>query len=159
MNAPLKITPAPVRKSIRVNVPQARAFEVFAARIDRWWPASHTLLKSPVKATIVESRIGGRWYQIGDDGSQCVNGFVRDWSPPSKLVLSWRLNAKFEIDDSVESGIEIRFIAEAPNATRVELEHRITAVDGEAMRTAVDAPNGWSAILAAYAQSAEGKSE
>jgi hypothetical protein len=155
MNAPLKITPAPVRKSIVVKVAQAKAFEVFTAHIGSWWPASHTLLKSPVKATIIEPRVGGRWYQIGEDGSECINGYVRGWSPPATLTLSWRLNGKFELDDSVESEIEIRFIAEAPNLTRVELEHRITAVDAEAMRSAVDAPNGWTAILAAYAQNTE----
>jgi uncharacterized protein YndB with AHSA1/START domain len=157
MNAPLKITPAPVRKSISVKAPQAKAFEVFTAQIGRWWPASHTLLKSPVKATLIEPRVGGRWYQIGEDGSECINGFVLAWSPPSRLILSWRLNGKFELDDNVESQVEIHFIAETPNATRVELEHRITAVDAEMMRTAVDAPNGWTAILAAYAQSAEEK--
>jgi len=157
MNAPLKITPAPVRKSIAVKAPQAKAFEVFTAHIGRWWPVSHTLLKSPVKATIIEPRVGGRWYQVGEDGSECINGFVLGWFPSSKLILSWRLNSKFEIDDAVESEVEIHFIAEAPNATRVELEHRITALDGETIRVAVDAPNGWSAILAAYAQSAEEK--
>jgi hypothetical protein len=157
MNAPLKITPAPVRKSIVVKVAQAKAFEVFTAGIGRWWPASHTLLKSPVKATIIEPRVGGRWYQAGEDGSQCVNGFVLASAPPSSLILSWRLNSKFEIDDSLESEVEIRFIAETSDVTRVELEHRITAADGEAMRAAVDAPNGWSAILAAYAQTAEEK--
>jgi hypothetical protein len=144
-----------VRKSISVKAPQAKAFEVFSAGIGRWWPVSHTLLKSPVKATIIEPRIGGRWYQTGEDGSQCINGFVLAWSPPSKLILSWRINSKFEIDDGVESEIEIRFIAEAPNLTRVELEQRIAAADGEALRAAVDAPNGWSAILAAFAQTAE----
>jgi hypothetical protein len=113
------------------------------------------LLKSPVKATTIEPRVGGRWYQTGEDGSECINGFVLAWSPPSKLILSWRLNGKFELDDSVESEVEIRFIAEAPNATRVELEHRITAADGEAIRVAVDSPNGWTAILAAYASAAE----
>jgi hypothetical protein len=38
----------------------------------------------------------------------------------------------------------------------VELEHRIVAVDAEAMRQAVDSPNGWSGILESYMRVASG---
>jgi hypothetical protein len=38
----------------------------------------------------------------------------------------------------------------------VELEHRICAADAEAIRTAVDSPNGWSGLLGAYAKAAQG---
>jgi uncharacterized protein YndB with AHSA1/START domain len=151
-NAALKIKAAPVRKSVHVNAPAAHAFEVFTARIGTWWPASHTLLKSPVAATIIEPFVGGRWYQIGEDKSEVDNGKVLAWEPPAKLILSWRLNGKFEIDETVESEIEVNFIADGARATRVELEHRIVAVDAEAMRAGVDSPNGWSGILESYAR-------
>jgi uncharacterized protein YndB with AHSA1/START domain len=147
-----KIKAAPVRKSVLVKAPQARAFDVFTLKIGTWWPPSHSLLKSPCKTTIVEPQVGGRWYQIGEDGSECVNGRVLVWQPPSKLVLSWGINSKFVLDDGVDSEVEVNFIPEGANSTRVELEHRINAVDSEELRTAVDRPNGWTEILNIYAR-------
>lgn len=146
-----KITPAPVRKAIRVNAPQARAFEVFTARFGNWWPKSHHIGTVEMKDAIIEPRHGGRWYERGLDGSECQWGEVLVWQPPEKLVLSWHLNGQFKLDDSVESEVEVRFIADGPTATRVELEHRITAIDAETIRSAVDSPNGWSGLLAHYA--------
>jgi uncharacterized protein YndB with AHSA1/START domain len=147
-----KIKAAPVRKTVRVNAPQARAFDVFTSRMASWWPPQHSLLKSPCKTTIVEPHVGGRWYQVGEDGSECDNGEVLAWQPPSKVILSWRINSKFVIDDEVDSEIEVNFIPEGENATRVELEHRITAIDAEELRKAVDTPNGWTGILESYAR-------
>jgi hypothetical protein len=157
MNALMKITPAPVRKSIRVNAPQEKAFAVFTANIGQWWPKSHHIGTAPLKNVLIEPFVGGRWYQIGEDGSEYDNGFVRVWQPSERVVVTWRLNAKFVLDDTVDSEVDIRFIADGPNATRVELEHRVTAVDGDVIATAVAAPNGWTAILADYAQAAGGQ--
>jgi hypothetical protein len=39
MNAPIII--APVRKSVRVKAPMARAFDVFTSGLSRWWPLDH----------------------------------------------------------------------------------------------------------------------
>ncbi|MBI3675914.1 MAG: SRPBCC domain-containing protein [Proteobacteria bacterium] len=144
------ITVAPVKKTLRVNAPQARAFEVFTARFDSWWPKTHHIGKAEMKCGIMEPRVGGRWYEEGTDGSQCDWGKVLAWEPPSRLVVSWHLNSQFQYDENVESELEVRFIAESQSATRVELEHRITAADAEMIRTFVDAPNGWTAILANY---------
>ncbi|HXL98619.1 MAG TPA: SRPBCC family protein [Rhizomicrobium sp.] len=155
MNAPLKITPAPVRKSIRVNAPQAKAFETFTARIDAWWPRGHHVGASPLKKVIIEPFVGGRWYHLSENGSEGVTGIVRVWQPSSRVVLSWRLNAKFEYDDDMHSEVDVTFTPDGADATRVDLEHRITAVDADALRAAVDAPGGWTGILAAFAQSAE----
>ena len=141
---------APVRKSMRVNASQARAFEVFASRLDAWWPKSHHIGKAEMKEAVLEPRAGGRWYEKGVDGSECTWGSVLVWDPPSRLVLSWKINAKFEFDESVASEVDVRFVAESANVTRVELEHRIEALDGEAMRASVDAPAGWTALLELY---------
>lgn len=152
------ITVAPVRKSLRVNAPQAKAFEVFTAGMSRWWPPSHTILKSPFKGAVVEPRAGGRWYHVGQDGSTCETGTVRVWDPPGRLVLVWRLNAKWEYEPDLDTEVEVRFIADG-DATTVELEHRHLERMGEAgeiARAAIDAPNGWSGILEEFRKSAEG---
>jgi len=156
MNAPVKITPAPVRKTIVVNAPQPRAFEVFTTRFGSWWPKSHHIGPAEMAEAIIEPRIGGRWYEKGIDGSECEWGKVLAWEPPSRLLLSWRINAQFKLDDNMDSAVEVRFVAEDANTTRVELEHRITAVDAEVLRVAVDAPQGWSGLLAVYADAAQG---
>ena len=150
------ITVAPVKKTVRVNAPQARAFEIFTARFDSWWLKSHHIGKAEMKRGIIEPKTGGRWYEEGVDGSECDWGEVLAWEPPSRVMLSWRLNGQFQLDDSVKSEVEVRFIAEAAGVTRVELEHRIAAADAESIRTAVDSPGGWTGLLAAYQAAAGG---
>ena len=145
---------APVRKRITVNAPQAHAFDVFARRFDAWWPREHHIAKPAMKEAVIEPRAGGRWYEKGEDGSECDWGRVLAWEPPSRLVLSWTVNGKFQIDQTVESEVEVRFIAESERVTRVELEHRIAAEDAPALRDAVDSPGGWSGLLERYAKEA-----
>jgi uncharacterized protein YndB with AHSA1/START domain len=154
MNAPLKITAAPVRKTIVVKAPQARAFEVFTTRFGSWWPKSHHIGSAEMAEAIIEPRVGGRWYEKGVDGSECHWGEVLAWEPPSRVVLSWHVNSQFKIDENVQSEVDVSFIPEDASTTRVELEHRITAADAEAVRAAVDSPNGWSGLLGAYAEAA-----
>ena len=145
---------APVRKSITVNAPQAHAFDVFARRFDAWWPRDHHIGKPAMKEAVIEPRVGGRWYEKGEDGSECDWGRVLAWEPPDRLVLSWTVNGKFQIDESVESEVEVRFITESDRVTRVELEHRIAAEDAPALRDAVDSPRGWGGLLEIYAKKA-----
>ena len=154
MNAPLKITPAPVRKTIVVNAPQDRAFEVFTARMGAWWPKSHHIASAEMAEVIVEPHVGGRWYEKGVDGSECQWGKVLVWEAPSRVTLSWHLNSKFQIDEQVDSSVEVRFVAEDTRTTRIELVHRICAADAEDIRAAVDSPNGWTTLLGLYAETA-----
>ncbi|MDE2183876.1 MAG: SRPBCC family protein [Alphaproteobacteria bacterium] len=146
------MTPAPVRKSIRVKAPRAKAFDVFTARFDTWWPRGHHIGAAEMQEAVIEPRQGGRWYEKGIDGSICQWGEVLVWQPPSRVVLSWRLNSQFKLDEEVNSEVEVRFIADGPDATLVELEHRITAVDAQAIVESVGSPQGWSGLLALYAE-------
>jgi uncharacterized protein YndB with AHSA1/START domain len=102
----------------------------------------------------IEPRVGGRWYERGEDGSESDWGKVLAWEPPLRLVLAWQLNTAFQFDPTAASEVEIRFTAESAAVTVIELEHRHIERAGacaEEFRTRVDAPNGWSAILANYA--------
>lgn len=152
------ITVAPVRKTLLVNATQERAFEVFTRSISKWWPPSHTILKAPLSETLIEPRVGGRWYQIGTDGSQCGIGDVLAWEPPQRLLLSWRLNPDWQFDPNLTTEVELRFVAEGPKRTRVEFEHRHLERMGEKAQTtraSIDSPGGWTAILEAYRATAE----
>ncbi|MDF2809974.1 MAG: hypothetical protein K0S56_1005 [Microvirga sp.] len=147
------VTPAPVRKSIIVKAEAVRAFEVFTAGMGRWWPGSHSIGSSPMKAAVIEPRVGGRWFERGEDGSECDWGRVLAWEPPSRVVLAWQIDAAWRFDPTLVTEVEVRFIPEG-NATRVELEHRDIERFGdqaEAARGALDSPGGWSGLLERFA--------
>jgi uncharacterized protein YndB with AHSA1/START domain len=151
------ITIAPVRKSIRVNASQARAFEVFTSGLGRWWPLDHGIGKTPRKAAVMETRLGGRWYELAEDGTETPIGKIIVWEPPQRFVMTWDINSQWKPDTTVSSEVEVKFTAEGANATRVELEHRkfeqMGAEAGEKMRKDVD--GGWPRMLEHFRTAAE----
>jgi uncharacterized protein YndB with AHSA1/START domain len=149
---------APVRKQVLVNASQERAFELFTKGMSRWWPPTHSTLKSPLKEYIVEPQQGGRWYAVGEDGSTAQTGYVIEWQPPQRVVLAWQLGADWQFDPALVTEVEVRFITESALSTRVELEHRLLERMGERsaqVRTMIDAPGGWGLVLEAFKKSAE----
>jgi uncharacterized protein YndB with AHSA1/START domain len=152
MTATIKL--APVRKSITVEAPLGKAFEVFTARLGRWWPTAYSIGKSPMKNAIIEPRTGGRWYEVGEDGSECDWGDVLKWEAPERVLLAWRITADWKYDPDLLTEIDIRFVALGENSTRVDLEHRLLENLGEAaeaVRKIFDTEPGWGTLLAAYA--------
>jgi len=143
------VTIAPVRKSIRVNANQARAFDVFTSGLGRWWPRDHGIGKLPLQSAVMETRLGGRWYELAQDGTETNVGKIIVWEPPKRFVMTWDINSRWKPDTTVSSEVEVRFIADGANATRVELEHRkfeqMGAEAGESMRKDVD--GGWPRLL------------
>jgi uncharacterized protein YndB with AHSA1/START domain len=148
---------APVRKSILVRATQAHAFEVFTSGLGRWWPRDHGIGKLPLKSAIMETRLGGRWYEVAEDGTQTNVGKIIAWEPPSRFVMTWDINSQWKPDTTVSSEVEVRFVSEGANATRVELEHRkferMGAEGGEKMRKDVD--GGWPGMLERFRVEAE----
>ena len=151
------ITVAPVRKSVLVKAQPPRAFEVFTAKMTAWWPPTHTILKSPFKQAVIEPRVGGRWYHVGEDGSTCETGLVRVWEPPHRLVLVWQLDAQWQYDQDLDTEVELNFVPEG-DGTRVQLEHRHLERMGkgaETARAAVDSQGGWGGLLEAFRNAVE----
>jgi hypothetical protein len=146
---------APVRKSIVVQATRERAFEVFTAGIDRWWPKSLGIGATPIRESIIEPFVGGRWYTACEDGSEVVVGHVGVWQPPERFVVTWEISAAWKPDAraAFASEVEVRFLADMPGRTRVELEHRnferMGGAAGETMRNSVD--GGWPKILEHFA--------
>jgi uncharacterized protein YndB with AHSA1/START domain len=146
---------APVRTSIVVDAPQARAFDVFTADMGSWWPADKHILQGELAEMVFEPRAGGRITDRGVDGSECSWARVLAYEPPNRVVFSWDINLRWEIeaDPGRASEVEVRFIAEGEARTRVELEHRALERHGdgwESMRDAVGSPNGWDSALQAF---------
>jgi uncharacterized protein YndB with AHSA1/START domain len=148
-----------VLKTVVVRLPLVEAFALFIQQ-DRWWPiASHHLAEPPGEAAVLEPFLGGRWYERCADGREQDWGRVLVWRPPHQVVLSWHMSSDwtFEPDPARSSEIDVRFLAEAPDRTRLEYEHRHLERYGEhaeRMHAGLDAPNASQLVLNAYAAAA-----
>jgi uncharacterized protein YndB with AHSA1/START domain len=150
-----------VRSSIVVKAPIDCAFSVFTEDIGSWWPPEHHILEGELGEMVFEPRAGGHVYDRGVDGSECRWARVLAYEPPNRVVFSWDITTTWQIEADLEktSEVEVRFIAEAPDRTRVELEHRNLDRHGEGwekMRDAVGSPEGWSVGLRRFAERLKG---
>ncbi|HEU4408268.1 MAG TPA: SRPBCC family protein [Polyangiaceae bacterium] len=144
-------------KQITVEAPAERAFRVFTANMGAWWPREHHIGKSALKDCVIEPRVGGRWYEVTEDGESCDWGKVLAWEPPTRLVLAWQLNAQFAYDPSFVTEVEVRFTALGPKRTRVDFEHRdIERFGPMAAKLREEMGGGWAGILASFAKEAAG---
>lgn len=141
-----------VHLQIVVDAPIERAFQVFTEEFDRIKPREHNLLRVEIAETIFEPRVGGHVYDRGVDGSECRWARVLAYEPPHRVVISWDINPQWQIETNLErtSEVEVLFIAESPERTRVELEHRNLDRHGagwEAERDSVRNEGGWPLYL------------
>jgi uncharacterized protein YndB with AHSA1/START domain len=154
----------PVRSTVVVDAPIDRAFTVFTEDIGSWWPPEHHIIEAELAEMVFEPRPGGHVFDRGVDGSECRWARVLAYEPPRRVVFSWDISAQWQIetDLSKTSEIEVRFIAETPQQTRVELEHRNIHRHGdgwEQIHGAVGSPDGWNAGLQAFASRLENSSQ
>jgi len=146
-----------VRHTIAVDVPQEKAFAVFTDGLDRWWPRTHKIGPEALETAVLEGREGGRWYERDTDGSECDWGKVIVWEPPSRLVLAWQITGECAYDAGFSTEVEVTFVPEGPDRTRVEVEHRgLDAYGDQAsdMRDQFSSPGGWPGLLEAFAAAA-----
>jgi uncharacterized protein YndB with AHSA1/START domain len=146
-----------VRQSVVVDAPIERAFKVFTEDFGKFKPAEHNLLGVEIAETVFEPRVGGHLYDRGVDGSECRWARVLAYEPPTRLLLSWNINPRWQIetDPARTSEWEVRFIAETPNRTRVEIEHRHLERHGEGWeseRDGVAGDQGWPLYLQRFAE-------
>jgi uncharacterized protein YndB with AHSA1/START domain len=146
-----------VRTSIVVGAPIERAFKVFTEDFDRIKPREHNMLGVDIQETVLEPLAGGRIFDRGVDGSECHWARVLAFEPPDRLVFSWDISPRWQIETDLEksSEVEVRFIAETAERTRVELEHRHLDRHGagwESARDGVAGDQGWPLYLKRYAE-------
>ena len=145
-----------VRRQILVNAPIGQAFATFTDRFGDFKPPEHNLLAAPIAETVFEPRAGGHIYDRGTDGSLCRWARVLVYDPPQRVVFSWDIGPTWQVETEPDntSEVEVRFIAEDPHRTRVELEHRNLDRHGpgwEAVRDGVAHDQGWPLYLDRYA--------
>jgi uncharacterized protein YndB with AHSA1/START domain len=154
MTAPAEATS--IRHEVVVEAPIERAFSVFTKEFGSFKPPEHNMLGVDIAETVFELREGGHVYDRGVDGSECRWARVLAYEPPNRVVISWDISPRWQIETDLEkaSEVDVRFIAEAPDRTRVELEHRNLdrhGDDWEAVREGVDGDAGWPLYLHRFA--------
>jgi uncharacterized protein YndB with AHSA1/START domain len=155
-----RISPAPIRKSLRVRAGRQKAFDTFVGAMGSWWLKTHSLVESGQKDVIIEPRAGGRWYEIGNDGSEKQWGRVLAWEAPDRVLLAWQLNAEWTYDPDFETTVEVRFTPDGDDHTIVDFEHRDLdrfGANAEAVRGDYDTgmDGGWQQLLENYRTMAE----
>jgi uncharacterized protein YndB with AHSA1/START domain len=147
---------AVVSTTIVVEAPIERAFSVFTERFGDFKPPEHNMLGSAIAETVFEARVGGHIVDRGTDGSECRWARVLVYEPPDRVVFSWDISPQWQVETEPAntSEVEVRFVAETPGRTRVELEHRDIDRHGtgwQAVAEGVKGDAGWPLYLARYA--------
>ena len=155
MTAPAEATS--VRHQVVVDAPIERAFSVFTEGFGRFKPREHNMLEVDIAETVFEPREGGHIYDRGVDGSECRWARVLALEPPDRVVFSWDISPRWQIETDPEraSEVEVLFVAEGPDRTRVELEHRNLDRHGdgwEGLRAGVDSGDGWPLYLRRFGE-------
>src|ERR1022692_715448 len=132
-----------VRKQVVVKAPAEQAFTAITERV-------------------FEPHVGGHIYDRAVDGSECRWARILAYEPPSRVVFSWDISPHWQVetDPELTSEVEVRFVAEGPDRTRVELEHRHLGRHGpgwQSVSDGVDGDQGWPLYLARYAALLEGR--
>jgi uncharacterized protein YndB with AHSA1/START domain len=145
-----------VRRQVVVAAPIEQAFNVFTARFGDFKPKEHNLLDAPIAETVFEPKVGGHIYDRTADGAECRWARILAFDPPDRVVFSWDIGPtwQLETDPEMTSEVEVTFVAETPDRTRVELEHRNLERHGPgwpAMRDGIAEDQGWPLYLSRYA--------
>jgi uncharacterized protein YndB with AHSA1/START domain len=146
-----------VRAEVVVEAPLERAFSVFTEDFGSFKPPEHNLLAVEIAETVFEPRVGGHLYDRGVDGSECRWARVLAYEPPNRVVISWDISPHWQLETDLEktSEVEVRFVSEAPERTRDELEHRNLERHGEGWegaREGVASEGGWPLYLQRFAE-------
>ena len=149
-------TDTSIRMSITVDAPLERAFKVFTEDFDRIKPREHNLLAADIAETVFERHTGGHIYDRGVDGSECHWARVLAYEPPDRVVFSWDISPRWQLEADLDkaSEVEVRFTAEGAERTRVDLEHRHLDRHGdgwESARDGVAGDGGWPLYLERFA--------
>jgi uncharacterized protein YndB with AHSA1/START domain len=133
-----------IRKSIRVERSPEISFKVFCEEIGQWWPKGPSFGGKRLTDMCIEGRVGGRFYEQYEDGTEFDIGRVTAYQPPTVVAFTWRAPSW---DEATQ--VEVRFIAEG-TGTRVELEHRGWEKDAKISDARKSYAGGWDLILGHY---------
>ena len=142
-----------VRKSVVVSCSPEQAFSLFTEGVASWWPLStYSVGDEKTRSVVFEGRVGGRIYEIWDDGQERDWGTVITWEPPHRVVYSWQPNPARPASTEIEV-----WVTPDGDGARLELEHRgWERLGGDAAESFGNYDGGWDVVLAAYVVAAVG---
>jgi uncharacterized protein YndB with AHSA1/START domain len=155
-----RIEPAPIRLEVVVKAAPEAAFDDFFLRMQDWSPREHSLSGGLRRALVVEPFAGGRWYEVGENGTECDWGRVVAWDRPRRALLLWQIGSDFVFRAALETEVEVTFTPLEDGRTRVAFEHRGLGALGAGARAARDAmagDDGWAGALSAYKSMIDGR--
>ena len=109
----------PLLVAFEVSCPPEHAFDVWAQRIDSWWPSDHTVSGRDDVSIVLEAGVGGRIFERTPEGDEHDWGEITAWEPPLKLSYLWHLRA----DRADATSVTIRFVPRGADCTMVQIEH------------------------------------
>ncbi len=141
----------PLLFSFEVGCPQERAFDLWANRIETWWPTDHTVSGRDDVKVVLEPGIGGRIFERTPDGEEHDWGEVTGWEPPRQLSYLWHIGS----DRSDATSVTVRFVPNGLGNTTVIIEHdgweRLGArADERRKRNSA----GWQSLVVHYIKAA-----
>jgi uncharacterized protein YciI len=131
-----------IHREILVDADPDAAFEVFTARIARWWPLAEFSVYGAGATVAFEA---GQIVERAPDGATSLWGTVTRWEPPGALAFSWHPGHP----PDRASHVEITFAA-AAGQTLVTLEHTGWEVFADPAAARAEYDHGWPMVLDCY---------
>ena len=142
-------THATLTKTVHVQAPVGRAFELFTARLGEWWPlATHSVGEETARDVAMECRRGGQIVETLADGSTSVWGTVTDWASPQLVAFTWHPGQP----EAEATRVEVSFVA-AGKGTEVTLRHSGWSNRPDGVRARSQYDGGWDLVLARFTAS------
>jgi uncharacterized protein YndB with AHSA1/START domain len=139
----------PVRKSVAVPATPQRAFELFTAHIQDWWPLrTHSVGTEHAVGVAFGEGVGGAITETMADGSTSAWGTITDWEPPYRVAFTWHAGTP----EAEATRVEVTFTQDEPGSTVVRLVHSgwERRPDGASAREGYD--SGWEPVIGSFAR-------
>ncbi|MGH8915236.1 MAG: ArsR/SmtB family transcription factor [Acidimicrobiia bacterium] len=134
----------PVVKTVTIPGEPGWVFELFTTRMGEWWPlGTHSVGGDDAVDVRVDPGVGGRVYEVTNDGVEHEWGRIVEWEPAARVAFSWRPGLPVEQATHVE--ITFRQIIDGTEVTLIHDGWEARGADWRKMRDNYDI--GWDHVL------------
>ena len=141
----------PVRKSVTVPAALQRAFELFTAHIQEWWPLrTHSVGIEDAVGIAFGEGVGAAIVETLADGTTSVWGTITHWEPPHRVAFTWHPGTP----EAEATRVEVTFTQDGPTSTAVRLVHSGWELrpDGASAREGYN--SGWEPVIGSFVDTA-----